>query len=366
MLLLTPKSAFNYLIYNENPSINIGYDALSEGKLIIEESLIETRNSILKIHSTTEKEIKILKQAKSLEQTYISSLKNESNFHTLCQTLKYNNRCGFLEYDPDNNIIIYQNDSAFITLDANSLVTEASIAKSIAKNLFDTHQKFKGEDSKTKYLPQFKPTILNPSDRERILENLDNTEEWFARILSDKIKQWNKTFDELSDYWDTASKTVIHRDLRHQNFLYNQKETILIDWELAAVGIEIYDLSDFCYYTIRYGCSLGNSEFDPHILDINTLYAIADNVIQEYYNLQNTMDENKFYQKILHFFMIKLISNYIIGTTNNIWETNQRVIEQQRIIYFEDLFFRENSLKPDFFKNYITSLKTKPPCSKVS
>ena len=78
---------------------------------------------------------------------------------------------------------------------------------------------------------------------------------YFDVYFNDLVKQVNKDMlpeserailnNFVSKKWPRGKEVVSHNDTHARNFLYDGSKLYLIDWELAGLGPEFYDLAIF-------------------------------------------------------------------------------------------------------------------------
>lgn len=361
MWLLTGKTAFQYLINSENTSINIGYEAIQNGSLKIIESFGLSRNCIFKVEyfDVLRKKLLVLKQPNNFEPNFVSSIRNEANFFRLLTELNIQN--DLLDYDALNSILVFESESESEAVTTQVYQEEdkwIEFTDSVAVSLSDLHTAFhlsnKAHDYRTKYLPIFQPNLLTSEKRQALLRRISLFENKNLRDIGKRIEQLENEIQKIEDKWNRF-ETIIHRDIRYSNFIYNpnSKTYKLIDFELAAIGDSHWDLAEFIFHLIRKKESDINIEEDPYLI-ISNLYIISDLALMKYYDKihksSSTETKAQFYKRVLQLFAIRLIENFFIGVLNNLWEDSKINLEHNRCLAFINLL--EDNKKDDFYLNY--------------
>ena len=169
------------------------------------------------------------------------------------------------------------------------------------------------------------------------------------RDLEQKIRGIENTLDTIE--W-SSDESILHRDLKYQNLLLDNKSPELslklIDWEMAAIGDKDWDIANFCYPILKSIFRADRSLYDFAGWD----EGIAANIL---INLINLYDKTKT-KKILQFCAIQIIEYYILGILNNRFESKTIKVEYKRVKLFFSLLTQSDD---NYFDTYLTKIKNR-------
>ena len=339
----TAKSIFQYLINTPILDNEQFLHAFNSGSLKIIEIDNENRNTNF-IISLENISILLLKQVSQNSESRKKSLINEANFHELL--IENNLESTFIFFDKVNFIIIHKFYNKYNSIKVELFSNYGSsikFARDAGIIVYSFHDQFSKIRKKSKYLSYYKPLLLDINTRNNLILKLNKIENINIRSLTDFIEKEEELFEEISKLW--ICDTIIHRDLKFDNFIINENEDFkLIDWELAALGDRYWDIAGFIYIFIKEKSGSFYTELNKY-LSLTNLLAYAN----EFLNIYRTrleVSEEVFFKKVLVFFTIMLIENYIAGVENDKWDESKIHLEYQRVLYFKRLI--ENFNRSDF------------------
>lgn len=352
MWCLSGKSVITYLLNRGFPIFTILGETCS-----ISESLGSNRNTIIKI-SGNDLSL-IFKQAQNLNTSFINSIRNESSFYDIISTSKFKySLTETIFFDISNNLLVYicPKNVNNVTLKIFQEESRLNAFKFKASNqLFQYHSHFQKSD-KISLIAFYKPRILVPDKFNEIIQDLKNVNNIYCEYWAEKIEEERETFKLISKMWN-KNDTIIHRDVKVENFLEQNGDYYLIDWELVSKGDRFWDLSEFLFNYLRQEVYEYNIELDPH-LQIHNLKSCCRGFIQTYWDLYKNgfeMSEYEFYKKLMVFFVIRQLDYFVGCTTYNKWDKDKIYLESKRINkYWEILENCRGEKKDDFpFKKYL-------------
>ena len=340
--ILTAKNAVKYLI-NTSPYLEGDlYDGILNGKLLVKDLSMYSRNVVILVYPNVD--IKnlyfVIKQVQKDDKNKIKSLRNEA-FILKSYPLVFD--INYLDFDIENNILVYENVFNLEIL-SNRAFETPHIGTKIANTLFGFSRILAlGELKKISF-----QTLHNRSE---FINSLQLSNDLSIKECLHFIKNNLDIFERIKNRWDIESNLgALHGDVKFSNLVVREtrKEINFIDFENVGKGNKIYDISNFIFNYYRYIRDWGNNGLDPLLSSSQIKKCIVD-IIKEYSRLAD-LNEKEVLNDSLSFYFVKLIENYIIGSSNGVWSETEKNLEYRRVRLFQDIILNYPNINFNYFK----------------
>ncbi|MBA4853232.1 phosphotransferase [Emticicia sp. BO119] len=264
----------------------------------------------------------ILKQPDNDEKSYIETIENEANFYSFLreENILLDSVGEFKHFDSENKILIQESSLKYDSIESDTLTDKEKISKfieGVTHILSQIHDRFENNEKLPSYFDTFKPTLLDKYKRPLLLEDMKKSRNKSLKDLANKIESIKDIIESIE--W-IDNETIIHRDIRYQNFIYNSSESKfkLIDWEMAATGDSCWDIVTFCSIIFKSIAPIGPNSLNT-LLTPKNAYIIIKRIIEAYY-IKRYPDKGplpaSFLKKVLRLCEINLMETYIKAFLN--------------------------------------------------
>ncbi|HEV3037592.1 MAG TPA: phosphotransferase [Candidatus Angelobacter sp.] len=250
-MLLNSGSVAHYLLQRGLMT----YDSVVDGDLLIVEA--PRRNRSFKIIRRRHPGL-LVKQVQQWDAVAIASIEREASVYSLAQTVPEFSALaewvpGLLSYDSQNHLLVLESLPGYESLaECHQRLGRCpvEIAETLAEALGRYHYATKGkldQISQVSVFPKMAPWILSIHQHQPgWFQSLSAANSQLLEIVK-KYDQFATTLDHLRAQWEQNS--LIHGDISWDNCLIqptsgtgDKLKLRLIDWELADVGDELWDV----------------------------------------------------------------------------------------------------------------------------
>ncbi len=251
-MIFTGYSLLAYFIENNSKS---PFEEKDYPLLFIKESEITSKNytySLGKIIDDKFERELFIKQSKNFNSDSLLSLNTENEVydHLKNNTGVFPFLVEKIHFDIHKNLLIlkYYNIKEENFLSTYTPNSSASLAQKLSTILAEFHSALLLEvDKENPYFLQVKPRILYLTKDELInnenIRKINSTIKITSNLRSKRnVDMLNSVLPHLSAI-EFKQDTVIHNDIRIENFLKNESDIKLIDWELACWGDKYWDMA---------------------------------------------------------------------------------------------------------------------------
>jgi thiamine kinase-like enzyme len=277
MIALTEPKLFQYLLYRGI----IPKDSVSDYSIskIGEDT---TRNNVFVVTSLSSQIL--VKQPKLFDEknlltfaqeriatNYLNKVVPKKTASLIDKNTDHYNKILFFdfqkEYDNLRRFILFENDDTVIV----NLIVDVFIFLFEKKHQLKLFKKIA--------LPEFKPFFLS-YDINKLFKFLYSVEH---RDLARFCNDFNNELESISKIWDDRNKDgsfILNGDMKPDNILINDSDFIIIDWELACYGDQLWDAVYFIGYFIY-----------DYFLEQNSIILSRDTLISFIESIETKIEE---------------------------------------------------------------------------
>lgn len=340
--ILTAKNAVKYLINTSSYLQGNLYDGILNGKLLVKELSEYSRNVVILVYPNKDHKnlYFVIKQVQKNDKAKIKSLRNEA---IILKSYAIVFGLNYLDFDIENNILVYEN---FFKLEilTNRAFETPQIGITIANALFGFSRILPLDE-----LNKISFQILD--NRSEFINSLQLSNDLSIKECLNYINNNLIVFERIKNRWDIESNHgVLHGDVKFSNLVIigSEKEINFIDFESVGKGNRINDISNFIFNYYRYIRDWGNNGLDATLSSSQIKKGIVD-LIKEYSKLAD-LNEEEVLNDSLSFFFVKLIENYIAGSTKGVWSETEKNLEYRRVRLFQDIIVNYPNIDFNYLK----------------